>query len=338
MPLPFLFIGAAAATGLAGVGKTIKAGMDNSEAKSINEAANNRIEEAGKQLDQSRKDCGTSLEVLGKEKLAVLNGSIKDFINEFEKIKNIEFSNSVGLDELHKIHFDKKSFEELKKLNGFASSFIGGAVSGVAGGAFTAFGAYSAATTFATASTGTAIASLSGAAASNATLAFFGGGSLAAGGLGIAGGTAVLGGLVAGPALLVTGMITGAKAEKNLEEARTNLAKANEICEELKTAMNQCRAIRRRTYMFYNLLARADAYFTFLVYLMRQTIRNEGEDYALYSMEGKKIIAMTASMAGTIKAIMDTAILTEEGNLTNSSEVIAENLLEEIEERDKNFK
>ena len=59
------------------------------------------------------------------------------------------------------------------------------------------------ASTFAAASTGTAIATLSGAAATNATLAFFGGGSLAAGGLGMAGGTAVLGGLVAGPALCV---------------------------------------------------------------------------------------------------------------------------------------
>ena len=88
------------------------------------------------------------------------------------------------------------------------------AVCEAAGGSLAAFGAYSAATTFATASTGTAIASLSGAAASNATLAFFGGGSLAAGGLGMAGGAAVLGGLVAGPALLVMGIIIGALGPK----------------------------------------------------------------------------------------------------------------------------
>ncbi len=46
--------------------------------------------------------------------------------------------------------------------------------------------------TYATASTGTAITTLSGAAATNATLAWFGGGSIAAGGSGVAGGAVVL--------------------------------------------------------------------------------------------------------------------------------------------------
>ena len=71
--------------------------------------------------------------------------------------------------------------------------------------------------TFASASTGTAISTLSGAAATNATLAFFGGGSLATGGLGMAGGMYVLGGLVAGPALMVMGMITEAKSKEKID-------------------------------------------------------------------------------------------------------------------------
>lgn len=92
-----------------------------------------------------------------------------------------------------------------------------------------AFSAYGAAQALAVASTGTAIASLSGAAATNATLAFFGGGSLAAGGLGMAGGTVVLGGLVAGPALLVMGFVAGHAAKKELEKARTNKAEAQQV-------------------------------------------------------------------------------------------------------------
>ena len=52
--------------------------------------------------------------------------------------------------------------------------------------------AWWAVSTFGVASTGTAISTLSGAAATNATLAWFGGGSLAAGGLGAAGGAVVL--------------------------------------------------------------------------------------------------------------------------------------------------
>ena len=46
---------------------------------------------------------------------------------------------------------------------------------------------------FGTASTGTAISTLSGAVATKATLAWLGGGALAAGGLGVAGGVVVLG-------------------------------------------------------------------------------------------------------------------------------------------------
>lgn len=53
------------------------------------------------------------------------------------------------------------------------------------------------ATTFGTASTGTAISALSGAAATNAALAWLGGGALAAGGGGMAAGQALL--ALAGP-------------------------------------------------------------------------------------------------------------------------------------------
>ena len=63
------------------------------------------------------------------------------------------------------------------------------------------------------------IGALSGAAATNATLAWLGGGSLAAGGFGMAGGMAVLGGIVAGPALALGGVFLDSKAEDKLYEA-----------------------------------------------------------------------------------------------------------------------
>lgn len=69
-----------------------------------------------------------------------------------------------------------------------------------------------------TASTGTAIGGLSGVAATNATLAWLGGGSLAAGGGGMALGSMVLGGIIAGPALLIAGGIFGAKSKNKIEQ------------------------------------------------------------------------------------------------------------------------
>ncbi|NJN59869.1 MAG: hypothetical protein HC879_21475 [Leptolyngbyaceae cyanobacterium SL_5_9] len=73
---------------------------------------------------------------------------------------------------------------------------------------------------FGTASTGAAIGGLSGAAAWNATLAWLGGGSLAAGGGGMALGTLVLGGIAVGPALMIGGFVLGGQGEKALTEAR----------------------------------------------------------------------------------------------------------------------
>lgn len=329
MALPLLFIGAAVATGAVGGGKTIKAVSDNSKAGQINEIANQSIENARDDLDRQRKEVGTALEALGKEKLTILNRNVTDFVTTFEKIKNIDFQSSIGLEELKNLHIDQNTFQELKELGNFALGVAGGAAAGAVGGALTAVGAYSAAMTFASASTGTAISALSGAAATNATLAFFGGGSLASGGLGMAGGVYVLGGLVAGPALMVMGMITEAKSKEKLEKALSNKAQADEIVESLNAASVQCSAIRRRTYMFYNLLAHLDALFLPQIWKMQDIVENEGTDYRAYTLESKKAIAAAASTACTIKAVLDTPILTPEGELTEASE----NVTKEIGER-----
>lgn len=73
--------------------------------------------------------------------------------------------------------------------------------------------------TFATASTGTAIAGLSGAAATNATLAWLGGGAVAAGGGGMALGAVMLTGIAAAPAVLVAGLGVGVQGQRALTRA-----------------------------------------------------------------------------------------------------------------------
>lgn len=320
MPLPVLFIGAAAATGVFGAGKTVKAGIDAVNANNINKSANEIVESSTKVLNVQRLACGNSLSHLGSEKLFVLNTSMTQFLDTFTKIKNVDFKETEGLDELHRLHVDEKDFAEMKTMVNFAGSLAGGAIAGTAGGALTAFGAYGAAQALACASTGTAIAALHGVAATNATLAFFGGGSLAAGGLGMAGGTAILGGLVAGPALLVMGLVAGNAAKKNLEKAYTNKAEAIQIASQLNTASLQCETIRRRTYLFYNLLARLDTYFLPLIYRMEDIVKAEGNDYRAYSESSKKAIASCVSVAVSVKSVLDTPLLTDDGLLTEESE------------------
>lgn len=332
MPIPLLFMAAAAGSALFGVGKGVKAGVDQKDANDKNRMANEKVEKAKDKVNISRKNCGYALDNLGKRKVAVLDGSIKTFINEFEKLNHIELTESTGLNELQKLVLDKKSFTELKSLQGMASSLAGGLVTGTMAGALTAFGAYGAASVLATASTGTAIASLSGAAATNATLAFFGGGSLAAGGLGMAGGTAVLGGLVAGPALAVLGLVVGAKASKNLDAAYANYAKAEEFEEQMNAAADLCYGIRRRAAMFNRFLMRLQTIFDPLVFKMTQIIENKGGDFRTYSVEEKKCVASAMALAGVIKAILDTPILDEDGNLTEESGEILDVTQKKVDE------
>lgn len=330
MPLPLVFIAIGAGTAALGIGKGVKAGIDMKDASDTNKSANRIVDDAKESLEIARKASGKSLENLGSKKLFVLDKSINAFVSSFEKLKNVDLSDSVGLEEMNKFRIDKQSLTELKELGGYASSILGGTAAGALGGALSAFGAWGAATTFATASTGTAIASLSGAAATNATLAFFGGGSLAAGGLGMAGGTAVLGGLVAGPALAVMGFIIGAKASTQKSEAYANFAKAKQTAEELKTAEDLCNGIKRRTNMFYNFLVRLDAVFCPLIFKLEDIIVSAGTDYSKYSEEQKKTVAAATSWAGVIKSVLDTPILAEDGSLTTESQELAVELNEKL--------
>jgi len=330
MPLPLIPILFGVGAAALGVGKGIKAAVDNSDANDYNRWANSNVSEAKNSLEMSRKASCTALEALGRKKLTVLDKSIPLFITSFEKLKNVQLEDSIGLEELNKFRLDQQSISELRELSSYASSILGGTTAGALGGALAGFGAYGGVHLLATTGilTGNAIF---GAAAANATLAFLGGGSLAAGGLGMAGGAMVLGGLVAGPALAIMGFVVGAKASENLDNAKSNYAESKKIAEELGTAALLCNGISRRSYMFERLLIRLDALFFPLVYGMGTIISQKGDDWSTFNNEEKHTIAAAASIAKTIKTVLDTPILTEDGKLTEESAQVAGEIGEAIE-------
>lgn len=142
-----------------------------------------------------------------------------------------------------------------------AREAAGGAGAGLAAGASVAFMAPTAAmwvaTTFGTASTGTAISALSGAAATNAALAWLGGGAAAAGGGGMAAGHALL--AMAGPvgwgiagATLLTSILLFAKKRTNLnkqkneeiEAVKKNTESVLELDAQLQHLLTETVAIR----------------------------------------------------------------------------------------------
>lgn len=324
LPLIPILIGAAAVgTGGWGLFKGGKALADNSKANDVNDCARRLQTDLTNKLARARDESKDALETLGKLKLHVLKVSVNRFVTLFSTIKNIELAQSKGLDELGKFKIDKQSFTELKEISLLATSFAKGTLSGAVAGGAVAFGAYSAAGAFAAASTGTAIAGLSGAAATNATLAFFGGGALAAGGLGMAGGMAVLGGVVAGPALLVLGAVMGAKASANLDNAYANLSKVKEAEAEVNVMVTVCNCIANRANLFTRVLANLEVLVTPQITALANIVNAEGKNYKKYSLDSKKKIAVLLSTMGAIKALLDTPLLNEKGApTTESGEVI----------------
>lgn len=236
MPVPFLLAGAAAVAGLTGVVKGGQAISNNSKAKEIIEKAERKYNRAKDSLEEQRNVTSYDLERLGETKLYSWSNDIGRFISVFKQFKKVEIEGNPNLNEKLKMKItDMGSLGKMEVASLKATEVMKAGVSSLGAGALAGIASYGGAMMFASASTGTAIATLSGAAATNATLAWFGGGSLAAGGLGMAGGTAVLGGIVAGPVLAVAGFVMAAKSEENLANAKKTESEVNVAVAKMNT-------------------------------------------------------------------------------------------------------
>lgn len=144
----------------------------------------------------------------------------KAYLKKSEKLIAPSIRDKSGLH----IGFGMKTLDKVGRFNSGFNSAISVGAGSIAGGSL-AVGSWALVTALGSASTGAAIAGLSGVAATNATLAWFGGGALAAGGAGMAGGAAVLGGLFTIPLVYFAAKGSHKKA-KELEEAKTELEEA----------------------------------------------------------------------------------------------------------------
>lgn len=209
MPLPFIIGGLAAAAGIAGVGSGIHGGLKMKDAKDTMDIAKRKQERAVEKFTKQNDETNKLMDELGKQELNIVK-SFDEFSDTIEKIQG-----RPDFEEYSKngVELPKYMAKELKEASAGAAVLLGGlggAVAGTAGGYAAAGAATTAVMTFGAASTGTAISGLSGAAATNATLAAIGGGSLASGGGGMALGASILGGATLGVGLLVGGVIFNA--------------------------------------------------------------------------------------------------------------------------------
>lgn len=322
MAIPLIIGVGAAALGLY---KGAKAIIDNNDANEINESAQSIVQDAERRLENSREECQKALTDLGQRKVDTLQLNVKNFLDAFNKIQNVEFQRDGGLDNLNLREFDTNSLTDMAESVSFVLSSGLGVTGGAVSGALTAFGAYSGTMAFAAAGTGTAISSLSGAAATNATLAWLGGGTLASGGMGVAGGTIALGALAAGPALLVAGWYMGSKAEGKLNDARSNKEQAEKFAADMNVSIALTTGIR-------NVAAKANDILSELRKHARRNLNElisfteaQGFDYRNYSVDAKTCVMKNVKVMQVIKAVLDTPILDTDGHLLGDAAIRLDN-------------
>ncbi|MBF0751224.1 MULTISPECIES: hypothetical protein [unclassified Pasteurella] len=265
MPLPFILAGAAIVSGVYGVKKGFDAKSDLDDAERYQRYAKEESNDINKKLESQRSNTNSALVSYGNSKKQGI-----DQINKFDSLicypngerrnkqLSVAFNKKVIITPKEEVQILKdleiidkhKSLEDsiklvktqtinMEKMTSAVQSVAAGTIAGLAAGGASYLGVG----TLAAASTGTAISTLSGAAATNATLAWLGGGSIASGGLGIAGGTAVLGGLVAGPLLAIGGAVMASKAAAKKDEAYEHLSKVRGEIKKLEIAISKLNAI-----------------------------------------------------------------------------------------------
>jgi hypothetical protein len=329
MPIPLLLIGVATASGVVGLNKGREAALNNSEAKELMEDAQRIFEEKKSELYKQRELTTEHLLEYGELKIRIWDEQFSRFVRIFDRVKNVEIEGKVNVDDELSSTLTQDELFEMRQLSLTAGEIVSGGITSLGAGALAGVASYGGAMMFASASTGTAIASLSGAAATSATLAWFGGGSLASGGLGIAGGRLVLGGLVAGPILAVGGLLLASKAKANLAEAKEKHKEAEAAVEKLSHAITMLKGIQLLTYQYYSFAKGLEKAMVYSLDELERIIEyrsKEGRvnnmsniDYSELHEEEKRILHFITILVQLTKVVLEKPLLEEEGNIKKTS-------------------
>lgn len=307
MPIPFLVSVLGAAAGIIGAGGHLSAKETNEIAQKIADEAKALYENSKNSLEEAQKTTEIRLVKLAYSKKYVLETSMKQFVESYEKIKDIELIMSSGLNELSKFSIDQQDIVELRKLTDIYESSVESGVAGAAAGAAIALAA------------GGEI----GIAATGSTLTM---------------GAAVtpLATLVA-PIVLFTGISASMKADENLEKAKTTYAEAEAASEKMKISETICGAITERSDMFCGLLVDLNEMFAECTALLAGVIKKkEGKFFkkklTASDLNEKEIqlIAITRALAGAVKSVIDTPMLSNDGTISYEGSQMYDNVSEKL--------
>lgn len=316
MPIPFLLLGGAILTGGYGLKKGLDAMETSDKAEEVQKDAEKIYEKSKKKMQLKKDKVASGIKTLGELKLKSASNEIKEFAEEFSKIKNLKLADSKGMEELGRLTFTVQDLKELKEVSVGATNMLKNTVGSGAAGVLLGAGAYGGVAMLGTAGTGAAISGLSGVAATNATLAWLGGGTLAAGGGGVALGTAVLGGIIAGPALLLAGSLFNSKAKEKLENAKINHAKARKFASDVDIAVSEMDVIKNYAKDIYDIIAKLQTLSKAANLRMKDAIKKKGTDWKKFDDETREAVFVAVKAVQGLKAAIDVPLLTEDGQLT----------------------
>lgn len=323
MPLPLLAILGMGAAALVGAGAHIDAKETNEKAQATLEDAQRIYNNAKSSLEAEQGKTEKALLALGYTKKNVLETSIAQFLRAYEHIKDIELTDSPGINEIANMPIEKQEVIELQEMSNIYSSTFASGATGAAAGAVVALAASGSLPIV------TGVLSTAGTA-------------LAAGEIGIAAGLAGSAlsfgaamtplAAIAAPAVLFSGISSSIKADENLEKARKSYAEAELAVEKMETAGTLCRAISKKSQMYDGLLNELNVMFSKCTSLLegvtnkkRGIFNNKKITINNLTVEEKNLIAVTGSLATAVKAVLDTPILDKNGNVSPNAQTVYDN-------------
>ena len=326
MPLPIWLIplalkGTAVAAGAAGVGTAIHGAKKMKDANDTMEIAKSCHEENITRFEKENELTMKEMDKLGRLELEILH-SFSEFSDLFEQIKNRPVFETYSKNGVTLPKYEGEQIKEVSVGAGVLLGGLGGAGLGAAGG-FAAAGATTAAVmALGTASTGTAIASLSGVAATNATLALLGGGTLAAGGGGMAAGAAALGATTLGVGLLVGGVIfsiTGGNLSEKADEAWSQMKSAEE---KINTICNYLIELRLTANRYYETLVKVnEIYRKHLNALNSIVTMFNHHDWNTFNEDERQLTENTVLLVGLLYNMCKIEIVVKGENETDTNKI-----------------
>lgn len=317
-------------SGLKKMGKVatgVQGFQDRSSAINIQSICEKYYQTAFDLTEEKRKILNTHINQFGRYRLDALHnttgkflGLLKDMQQE-NKIKEYRVLEGIGL--------TASAIEKMRKIDMAASKALANSAAVGTLGAAAAMGTPALVTTavgaLATASTGTAISGLSGVAATNATLAWLGGGSIAAGGGGMAAGATVLTGITvgatAGVGLLAAGLLASTHYSKKLTESKEYQAKIEIEVENIQKLWVLLDGIAKRS----NELQE-------VTYQLEETIVQQLDllyplsiDYNAHDEYFTSVFQKVAILIKSMSELAQTPLLDDNGNTSAESTKIIEN-------------